>query len=200
MPKTQGRLAFAVVLLDDAIDRPLDYAIPLSMEEKAIPGTRVLVPVRKSLRKATLLSRKASSEFENVQEIRELLSEKPLIPGPLFQLAIWMSHYYACPLTRIVRGLMPPSVREGMEEKTQLFVKLTKSKNQLAEITAEMQRKQPAGAAILETLLQSPKGMLLTQLLQQSGKSRSSISPLEKKGLITKEDAARKRKELLDKL
>ena len=54
MCDTEISHCFAGVVLDEAIDTLLDYIIPDHLLGKVFVGSRVIVPVKSSLRKATV--------------------------------------------------------------------------------------------------------------------------------------------------
>lgn len=175
---------FASIVLDQAIDKPLDYSIPSCLVEKIQIGVRVIVPMRNTLRTGTVLALKAQAEVKNVQPIKDLSSEKPLIAPDLFALANWMAKYYCVPLRKVIKLVLPPSVRRGMEEKRQLFVKPLLSKSELADLC----RKKPGPqASVLEIVLQHPKGILLTELLERANVSRSPVASLAKSDVLSLE-------------
>jgi len=174
----------AAVVLDSGLDKLLDYSIPPELEGRVHPGMRVQVPVRNSLRSGTVHSLKSSSEFR-LQPIASLSSEKPLVSEELFALAVWISKYWACPLGKAIRLVLPPPVRSGMEEKRQLFVKPLLSRPDLAALCAK--KPEAPQSKLIEVLLQSPKGVLLSELLEKSGVSRSPLSSLAKAGVISLE-------------
>lgn len=174
----------ASVVLDSNIDRPLDYAIPKSLIGRIYPGMRVEVPLRKTVRLGTVLLLKMSSNF-SLQSIKELSSQEPLISKELLLLAEWMAKYYATPLSKVLRLFLPPSVRKGMDAKQQLFVKPLVERASLAHLcileSSLSQRKA------LDVLLKHPKGILLSQLLQEANISRSPIDSLVKRGVVSLE-------------
>src|SRR5579862_4537075 len=99
------KLSVAAVILDQALDDALDYLIPQDLLGKLHVGMRVKVPVKTSLRLATVFEVKNSSAFLHLKPITEILSEKPFISSELFALARWMSHYYCCPLRKVLRSI-----------------------------------------------------------------------------------------------
>lgn len=171
---------FASVILDKGLDRPLDYALdtPVSV------GTRVLVPVQNSLRKGTVVALKDSPSVEKVQPVREILSEESLIGPDLFRLADWISRYYCTSFRKVLKVLLPATVRKETQEKQQLFVRRLLPPKQLSEKVVAFREKHPSQAKILETLLKKPKGILLTELLENAGTSRSPVNTLEKEGIL----------------
>jgi primosomal protein N' (replication factor Y) (superfamily II helicase) len=176
--------SFASVLLDVAIDKPLDYGIPLDLEKQIQRGSFVQVPLRGQARKGVVLEVKQESAFKRCLPVSSLLFDTPLLTSDLFELALWMARYYSTPLRKVLKVLLPPSIRNNQQAKKQLFVKLVKSRPETAKICAELQRKFPAQAKILEGLLSTTKGLLLSELLEKTESSKSPVETLSKKGLL----------------
>ena len=62
-----------------------------------------------------------------------------------------------------------------MKPKEQLYVMRAKTKDELSKLCQELRNKSPAQAAVLDSMLQVTKGVLLTELLELSGASRSAV-------------------------
>lgn len=172
---------FATVILDKGFDQPLDYSTIAAVTV----GSRVLVPVQKSLRKGTVVSLKDTSSVPKVQPIKELLSEKSLISPDLFKLAEWMSQYYCTSLRKALKVLLPATIRKETKEKEQLFVKRLISSQKAMTLCQELRQKHPSQAKVLEVLLKYPKGILLSELLENAGTSKSPITTLQKQEILT---------------
>jgi len=179
-------IAIADVLLDDAIDRTLDYKIPEVLQTLALPGARVVIPVRGKLRKGTIVSLKSSSSFTRLFSIEKMVQDEPLIPQDLLQLSSWMSRYYCCDLRKVLQAMLPAPSRD-MEAKTQLFIRSALSKNGLQELCYALREKAPAQAKLLDELLQAPQGLLLSELLERSGGTHATLKALLNKKCITAE-------------
>lgn len=173
---------FASVVLDQAIDKPLDYSIPEHLLEKVQIGVRVLVPVKKSVRSGTVFNLKERPEVEHIKPIFDLSSEKPLIASDLFALARWIAKYYCAPIRQVIKLVLPPPVRRGMEEKQQFFIKPLLFRPQIADLCSKKSRAQ---ASVLEVILQHSKGILLTELLEKAKVSRSPVDSLVKSGILS---------------
>jgi len=172
---------FAAVILDKGLDKPLDYAVTLPVEV----GSRVLVPVQKSLRKGTVIALKTSSSVPHVQPIEQVLSEESLISPQLFQLAQWMSRYYCTSLRKALKVLIPATIRKETKAKEQLFVKRLLPPQKLAKLCIDLRQKHPAQSKILDVLLKEPQGILLSKLLELAGTSRSPLTTLEKQNILS---------------
>ncbi|HEY5259187.1 MAG TPA: primosomal protein N', partial [Rhabdochlamydiaceae bacterium] len=176
---------YASVLLDSGIDKALDYSVPEEMRAQALPGMRVLVPLRGSLRKGILSAVKETSTVSKVQPLAQILSDEPLISKELFEIAYWISHYYCTPLRRVLKSFLPPGVRKAVNPKVQLFVKACLSKNEIAKLCDSLRSTDAPQAKVLEVLLTSFPGMLLSHLLEKADVSKSPVTSLVKKKIVT---------------
>ena len=173
--------SIAEVVLDDALDKPLDYRVPQQLWGKVLMGSRVKVPVRNSERQGTVVGLKDQSAFAKLQEIRALLADKEHVTQELFRLAEWISLYYSTPLRKVLKTILPSSVRGKAKAKEQLLIKSNVSIPQLAALCDELRKSNPMQALALDGVLQSPKGILLSKLLETANISRSPIDTLIKK-------------------
>jgi primosomal protein N' (replication factor Y) len=183
MPDTEDTV-IAAVILDSAIDKSLDYRVPKELAALAIPGMRVKVPVRNALRAGTILALKSTSDVPHVHLLAEVLSEKPLVSADLFQLARWMATYYCCSLRKVLKSILPPSVRGTMKHKEQLFIQSNTSGNELISLCETLRLSNPLQAQVLDVVLKHPKGILLSSLLEKTEKRKSPIDTLIKKKIL----------------
>ena len=142
---------------------------------------RVKVPLRGRSYPGTILELKETPEVARTSLIQEILPENASIPPDLLKLGLWISSYYCSPFFKVIKQLLPPSIRQNMNEKQQLFVKSLLSRPELAELCL---KKNGAQRDVLDALLQAPKGMLLTELLEKTGASRSPVATLAKEGIL----------------
>ncbi len=176
------------VLIDQGINEPLDYKCPSKYANPLAIGSRVLVPVKKHLRKGTVIALKKNplpSPFP-LKEVKEILSEKSLLSPILLELANWISLYYCTPLRKVLHLFLPSPIRKKIKPKKQLFVQKNLSSNQYASLCASLRHTHPKQATILNLLLKEKKekGMLLSTLLKTSGTSLSPVKTLVKKKII----------------
>jgi primosomal protein N' (replication factor Y) len=193
-----AKALFAVVVVDQAIDKPLDYAIPEELQEKAAVGKRVSVPVRGKLQKGSILEIKDSCSFPKVLPIHALLSDEILLSSDLLALGHWMAKYYATPLRRVMKALLPPAIRGGSQYKKQQWIRPQLKGQELLSTCELLRRKFPQQAKVLDLLLQAPKGMLLTEILEKGKISKSPIDQLIKKKILVSELIQIDRAALLD--
>ncbi|MDR3624429.1 MAG: primosomal protein N' [Chlamydiales bacterium] len=175
---------FASVILELSINKILDYGVS---EEQALvlkKGMSVEVPVKGKLRRGFVFAVRSETQIAKVLPIAAILSEQALISEELFDLALWMAKYYHAPLSKVIKCLLPASIREQIEPKEQLFITRVLSKEELRSSCEKLRSKNPAQSAILDVMLNISKGILLTDLLEKTGLSRGPVDTLQKKGMI----------------
>ena len=178
---------FATILLDQGIDKPLDYLVTEEFLSHIAVGSRVLVPLQKNQRKGTVIALKKTSAIARVQPISKLLSKTSLISSSLFKLAKWMSHYYGCPLRKAFKMLFPASIRNNTQAKEQLFVKRLHPPQKLKTFLEKVRIPFPSQAKILDILIKKPQGLLLSELLEKANVSKSPVETLVKQKVLSME-------------
>lgn len=173
---------FASVALEIAVDKILDYGIPSDMVVEA--GMRVEVPVRGYSQYGYVVEVKPDCAFSPVQPIRSITASHTLITKDLLQLSLWMSRYYCCSLRQVFKVMLPSSLRKEIKPKQQLFVMRAKTRDELKDYCIKVREKYPAQADVLDVMLQVRKGILLTELLEETGGSRSPVDSLVTKGFL----------------
>lgn len=176
--------SIASVILDQAINMTLDYKICPKLIGHIYIGSRVKVSLQGSIRLATVIEIKQSSQVQKLREITELL-DTPILPKDLVILAKWMAHYYCCPLRKVLQMILPPSVRIDTGAKQQLFVKPLLDKAKLKELCEQLRLVSHSQAEVVSILLQAPKGLLLSELMEKAHVSRSPINTLMKKNILS---------------
>ncbi|MFA6915254.1 MAG: primosomal protein N' [Parachlamydiales bacterium] len=177
-------MSIASVILDNALDKRLDYSIPENLQGKITPGMRIEVSVRGRTCYGTVSELKNESSFGHLKPILSIVGEGDSLPPDLFELAQWMSNYYAAPLRNVIRSLLPASVRKDAGHQEQLFVMRVKTREEIIEAIPAIRTKAPSQAKILETILPAVKGMFLSVLLEKAESTRSAVDALVKKGFL----------------
>ena len=93
-----------------AIDKPYDYLVPGELEERLVPGMRVLVPFGAGNRGSdglVLSLYDAPSAGRALKPIRAALDEEPVLDGKAVRLALWMRERYFCTLYDCVKAMLP---------------------------------------------------------------------------------------------
>ncbi|MCE5294814.1 MAG: primosomal protein N', partial [Chlamydiales bacterium] len=179
-------MTVAAVLLEVSIQKSLDYAIPPELAGSIQKGVSVEVPLRGKRIQGFVVDVKTESEVPNPKPIFRALSNGPVVTLELFELAIWIARYYVCPLGKVLRTMTPAGVRKNTQAKQQMKVYRLKSPKELREACIEIRTKAPQQANILDALLMAPKdGIFLSELLEETKASHSTVKALVDKGLIS---------------
>lgn len=176
---------YASIILELAIDKTLDYGIPEDLLPKMQRGVQVEVPVRGHLRVGYVFEVKDHSDFDRHLPIAKVRSDGPLVSPELFDLALWMSKYYCAPLREVIKTIVPASVRKDVKPKQQLYVMRAKTREQLREHCENIRQTHAAQADVLDVMLQVKKGILLSELLEETQGSRSPVDTLAKHGWLS---------------
>lgn len=177
-------MKFASVLLDLSIDKTFDYSIPEELQNRIVPGSRVSVPFRGREQAGFVIAFKDQPEVAAVKPITNVLRAEPVLKDELLQLALWMSKYYCTPFHKVIKTIVPASLRTTVKPKEQLFVMRAKTSEELSQHCVNIRSKHPGQAAVLDCMLQTSKGILLSELLEKSKASRSSVNTLIKNGWL----------------
>lgn len=175
-------LEYASVILDIGIDKPLDYGIPPDLCGLIKRGMQVEVPVRGQLHLGYVIEVYSEKRLDSVRAISK--SFNTLITPDLFELGLWLAKYYSSPLRKVFKLMLPAAVRKQVKPKQQLFVMRKASKETIKEVCETIRNRYQAQASVLDVMLQVKKGILLSELLEKSSASKSSVDALVKKDLL----------------
>lgn len=176
---------FAAVVVDIAIDKPLDYGIPEMWLSHAKRGSCVKVSVKGKERKGYIIEIKPEAETAKVSPLLEV-KEEGALSEDLLKLALWISKYYMTPLFQVFQMMVPASVR-NTSAKEQYVVSLTQSKEITRNLCKELREISHSQARVLEVMLTTKKNILLTELLDKAEVSKSPVETLQKKGILSLE-------------
>src|SRR4051812_43642456 len=150
MPASSGA-RFVRVIIDRAINRELDYAVPESLADRITVGSRLRVPFRDRAALATVVRLLEASQAEGLREIEAVVGEAPALSPKLLELGQWMSTYYCCPIEAVIRSLLPQVVRKAeVGWKKQLFV--GPARDISAEEMDKLRRRAPRQAELMEAI------------------------------------------------
>jgi primosomal protein N' (replication factor Y) len=182
-------LKFARVIIDRAIRRELDYAIPELLAERVTIGTRVRVPFRDRKALATVVSLPDETNASGIREIEAVVGEGPTLSQTLLELARWISVYYCCPLEIVMRSLLPQVIRRAeVGWKKQQFVQI--ASDVPPEASGVLKRRAPRQAELLDELAKLDRPVPAAEILNRLSLSASALEALVKRGLVKVHEAA----------
>lgn len=172
-------MKYVDVLLDEGIDKPLEYAVEDTIQPTL--GMRVRVPLRSREVEGWILREKTGPESSNPLPITALLYEAPLFDEELFKLYQFVSRYYCTPLQKVLRIAIPKGVKENVvTRKFGLY--------QLTEEGKEGEGRSPKQKEILERL---SAGDLTDAEMKERGWLPSHFRPLIEKGFVKRIEGER---------
>ena len=173
--------AFVRVILDRSIRRELDYAVPETLADKVVVGSRIRVPFRDKSLLATVVATLDESPAEGIKPIEALIGEKPALSASLIELARWMANYYCCPIEAVMRSLLPQVIRRAeVGWKKQLFV--SPARGATAEEIEKLRKRAPRQAELLAAIAQLAAPIPAADLLHQTSLDNSTLRALVRRG------------------
>jgi len=174
---------FASVILESNINKPLDYSIPAKLHLKIKEKMLVEVPLRGRMKKGLIIAIKNTTNIKNVLDINRIVYDK-VISKDLFNLAIWMTKYYCCPFSKILKCIIPSGFRKEVSCKYQILLSTNKTKKELLEIFNNLTKKNPKQAKIIEYFLKGKRKIFLSELINATKLTKSPILTLIKKKFL----------------
>jgi len=114
---------FCEVALAVPLRTTFTYAVPDSLAEVVVAGSRVVVPFRnRALVGVALGLTDRQPEVEQIKEIVEVLDPIPALPPRLIELGCWVASYYLAPPGEVFRAMLPPVVELRHERELRLTV------------------------------------------------------------------------------
>jgi len=184
-----NRSPAAEVILPLPVAHPYAYGIPDGLAARAVPGARVVVPVRRRrvIGVVAALLAPESPESPPRRDLKDILAApdaEPALTPELLRLVRWISNYYGAPLGLALRALLPGSLwqpvrPEGPREVGERVLTLTRGLPSLLARERAFRRspKRRAAYEAVEALGGSaPLRHLVTQL---------QLSPAVLDGLVS---------------
>src|SRR5438045_9629877 len=180
---------FARVIVDRAIQRELDYAIPEVLADRVSIGSRVRVPFRDRSALATVVALIDETSASGVREMEAVIGENPTLSPTLLELARWISTYYCCPIETVMRSLLPQVIRRAeVSWKKQQFVQISSSVS--TETLATLRRRAPRQAELLDELSKLATPAPVAEILARLSLNSSTLRALVKHGFAKLHEAA----------
>src|SRR5205814_643300 len=170
------------VIIDRAIRRELDYAVPEGLMNRVGVGARVRVQFREKCALATVVAVTEQSEAKGIRLIEAVVGEAPILSEQLLELGRWIGAYYCCPIETVMRSLLPQVIRRAeVGWKKQLFVqpgrKIDKNK------VEKLRKRAPRQAELLEAISRLETPMRAADLLRRISLDNQTLRALVKRGL-----------------
>ena len=102
---------YCKVVFDVPLDRDFDYAVPVALADKIMPGVRVTAPFGRVLTGGMVVSVSevcTAPEGIKLKEIASVVDKRPLFGSDLFPLMRFMKANWGGPIGQILFALVPP--------------------------------------------------------------------------------------------
>ncbi|HSX38245.1 MAG TPA: primosomal protein N' [Chlamydiales bacterium] len=172
---------FVEVLLDQNLQKKLDYAVPNEWATLVKPGMRVAVPLKNSVKKGTIVEIKNCTSWAHVRPIANLLSITEELSPEQWQLAHWIARYYAAPLQRVLKCFIPPNVRKQSQAKAQIYLTLNQPLEECKQTASQLRIAYPDEALVLDLMFQKNKGCFIAEF---PDKMKKAVQRLIKKKIL----------------
>src|SRR5205823_381531 len=199
-PRLEPR--YADVALPVPVPRTYTYEVPTALAERVVPGSRVVVPVRRRQVVGLVLGVDVPAPDVPARPIALAPDDEPAVSAALIELGRWIGSYYGAPLGMALRALLPGalwSVRRpaGPPEQAERVLVLTEALPSLLERERAFRSapKRRVGYEALEALGGSAP---LRHLVDRLGLSRAVLDGLVKQGLARYTDVPRPRDPFAD--
>ena len=175
--------SYVRVIIDRAIHRELDYAVPEGLMNRVGVGSRVRVPFREKSALATVVAVTEQSEAKGIRLMEAVVGEAPILSEQLLELGRWISAYYCCPIETVMRSLLPQVIRRAeVGWKKQLFVQPGREIDN--EELEKLRKRAPRQAELLEAILRLEAPIRASQLLRETSLDNQTLRALVKRGLV----------------
>jgi primosomal protein N' (replication factor Y) len=101
---------FGLVALPLPLAEPYTYRIPVALADRAVPGARVVVPVRRREMVGIVTAIDVAAPSVAARDILAAPDDDPAVPLPLLRTAEWMARYYGAPLGLALRSILPSTL------------------------------------------------------------------------------------------
>ncbi len=101
---------FAQVALPLPLADPYRYRIPASLADRALPGARVVVPVRRQEWIGIVTAVDVPAPMMETRDIMAVPDPLPALSPALLELAVQMVRYYGAPIGMVLRSMLPAAL------------------------------------------------------------------------------------------
>jgi len=178
---------FAEVTFPLPLRKTFHYEIPAPLQSRIQPGCRVWVPFgpREAVGYCVGFTDDPGVDEDRVKPVLDLIDEEPLLDDGLMDLTKWLARYYLCSWGQALQAAVPGSVRDGTTRSTRTYVRLTAGAEEITSYLDDLPERFESRRALLERLRTDRENdVLLRDLIDEVGCSRSPLETLEKDGLL----------------
>jgi primosomal protein N' (replication factor Y) len=181
---------YAQVAVNVPLRRLFDYRIPETHAPRVRVGVRVRVPFgRRTLTGYVVgLADETRVPEHQIREIISVRDKEPLLDDSMLALTRWIAEYYHCGWGEVLDAALPAGVRRKRTKKREVwFVALELPPEEARAHQDEIEKRSPAQARVVRTLLELGGQAWLADLKRQAKISFPSVRSLADKGVVALE-------------
>ncbi|NJD36814.1 MAG: primosomal protein N' [Geobacter sp.] len=183
--------AFVEVAVPLPLDRTFHYRVPFRLQDRIIPGIRVLVPFGRRRISAYVLGFGEPPPEQQLKEVLDLLDESPLWTEAELTFFRWVAAYYLHPLGEVLKTALPSGINlqsKGQADQ-QPLTGGRKVKKERWYLRTEVQTHEPKGKVFtILTYLQETGAAPSSELRLRFGDCSLQLKKLREQGLISMEE------------
>jgi primosomal protein N' (replication factor Y) (superfamily II helicase) len=175
------------------------YAVPDSLDELAVPGARVVVPLGNRAVVGVIVERSPRrSETLALKNIKEVLDPLPALPAPLVELGRWLANYYFAPVGETFRMMLPPPVEVRVARQWRI-TDAGRSRRTVLQSPGQRSEAQAAELAVLELCGEEGKPASAQRIRKIRG-GEAAAARLQRRGELAAAEVAQRRARRLQKV
>jgi primosomal protein N' (replication factor Y) len=102
---------YAEVVLPMPVDHAFTYAVPESLRARAVPGMRVIAPVKTRVETGYIVAVREETDVAKVRPLLDLPDDVPIFSPAMLELCRWMADYYCCAWGEALQCAAPSGIR-----------------------------------------------------------------------------------------
>ncbi len=186
---------YADIIIDishEALDKVFQYRVPFSLQEKIVPGSRVVIPFGRGNqeREGYVISLTDQPDYppERIKEILEISPGAVTMETRMIELATFLKYRYGSSMYQALKTVMP--VKRKIRTRTKRYLTLSLSEEEAGNLLEVWKKRHyRVRCALLENLIQAPDHTVC----QEDGRdysrlSRKELARLEDQGILKVRD------------
>ncbi|MBV8819770.1 MAG: DEAD/DEAH box helicase family protein, partial [Acidobacteriaceae bacterium] len=175
------------VSLPVPLDQAFTYELPETLNHRARPGCRVMVPFGSRKLTGVVLRLQDESPDGPTREVLKLMDEQPVLDAELLALGRWVASYYCAPLGEVLRTMTPLG---GELRKSKLYSLTDSGRDTARQLLLDAAEETPL-MQVLRLLDSRPVSE--AYLKKKIVKASDILKTLQKKGFVEVEDVQAER-------
>jgi primosomal protein N' (replication factor Y) len=177
----------AQVVLEQGLDRVLDYAIPKRLVGRVHAGMRVRIPLGRGNRavRGWVAGLRDKSELPRLKNLLGVDDERILIAPAVMELARWIGRYYCAPLGAVLESVIPAAVKKKIGIGYSSIVRLAQEPEKIQEILEKTRSRKRRAVMARMLQVEKGKGIELTRLAGEAGVKAPTVRKLVGLGIVT---------------